>query len=451
MVKWNRPLYDVSDQVFQTMPLNAVVRRVGMYTVGWTRVGPAGGPRLSRPARRLGQVQGGGEVKREVRPRFGAMLARRPHVVDVVVAAAATGAAVWVMAMSREIGAVGPDLVGAGLLVLAGVGLVLRRRFPAAVLLGVTALTMMYLVFDYAGGAELPLLLVAVYTCIAEGRRWVGVAVTVYIVGSSAGYRLLVDGDDPLIVIATISLVALVAALGEVVHAHRRLRAEVAERVRLARAEQALEADAARSRERLELARELHDVLAHTITAVTVQSAAAADGLEPDSDAHAVFRSMRTTAQDAMRQLQTTIAVLRDGLPSELPGPAAPSLKDIELLAAGVQDAGLTIDLDLPSQPQPLTSATAMTAYRILQESLTNVLRHAQADHVHVRLAEEVGELVVEVVDDGTGGPAEPGRGFGLTGMRERTQALGGVFAAGQRESGGFAVMARLPLEATGP
>lgn len=374
-----------------------------------------------------------------------------PRALDASVAAAATVASLAVMTTSREAGAALPDAKAVGLLVLAGLCLLFRRRLPATVLLAVTGLTTVYLALDYPGGAELPLLLLALYTCVAEGRRWIGLAVTLLVVGSSAGYRLLVDGDDPLIVVVTISVVVLVASLGEVVNAHRRLRAEVTERIRLARAEQALETEAARSAERLELARELHDVLAHTITAVAVQAGAVADGLAPDSEAHTSLRSMRTTARDAMRQLQITIGVLRDGRPPPDQGSHVLALEDLQQLANGIRDAGLRIDLDVPERSPPLTSATALAAFRIVQESLTNVLRHAGATQVRVRLATDDRQLLVVVVDDGPTAPhrvpVKLGSGFGMVGMRERAQALGGTFHAGPTERGGFEVVVRLPLE----
>ncbi len=371
-----------------------------------------------------------------------------PRVTTATIAVVATGVSLWGMLTSREVDAAAADATGGALLVTAGACLLFRRRFPASVLLSVVAVTTVYLVLDYPGGAELPVLLVALYTCVAEGRRLVGLLVTLHVVGSSAGYRLLVDGDDPLLVLATISVVVLVAVLGELVRAHRRLRTEIAERVRLARVEQALEAESLRAADRLELARELHDVLAHTITAITVQAGAAADGLDPDDDAHAALRSMRATTQEAMRQLGSTIAVLRDH-DGPVPHVIAPGLQELEGLADGAREAGLQVDLVVPDPVPPLTAAVSLTTYRVVQECLTNVLRHARAGHVDVKVAPQAAQLVVEVADDGVGSPAEPAEGFGLMGMRERTEALGGQLTAGPRPRGGFLVTARLPLERT--
>jgi signal transduction histidine kinase len=206
--------------------------------------------------------------------------------------------------------------------------------------------------------------------------------------------------------------------------------------------------------ERLRLARELHDVLAHTLSVVSVQSAAALDALghpgvgDPDlSAARDAVSLVRRAAREAMPQLRAALEVLRsDGAPSD--AAPQPGLGELLQLAAQSRDAGLEVDLVQPAETDTLPAHVQLAAYRIVQEALTNTLRHACARRAAVTLTRGDGQLVVEITDDGHGSaPRAPG--LGLRGMRERAEALGGRLEAGPGPVGGFLVRAELPCEST--
>jgi len=369
--------------------------------------------------------------------------------VDHAAAVVATLAAVAVALLSTEAGARPVDLLGVGLLATAGAALLVRRRWPATVLIAVSLVTTGYLTLDYPGGAETPLLMVGLYTCMAYGRRLVAVLVATAIAVSSSSYRLGVEGEDPLIVVVTVSLLVLVVLLGDGARTRRRLREEIRERLRVLELDRELEAQRRVTAERLRVARELHDVLAHTITAISVHAGATADGLPAGSPAHEALRSVRATAAEAMHQLTATIAVLRADDDAG-PPPPTPDLGRLGDLVKVATDAGLDVTLDadladLAGAADGLPFAVQLTAYRVVQESLTNVVRHAGATQAWVRLDQHGGDLHVVVEDDGTARPAASGHGYGILGMTERAQAVGGRLAAGPRPAGGFRVEAVLP------
>lgn len=370
----------------------------------------------------------------------------QPGAVDLLVAAGSTVAAVVVLFTSSETGVRAPDALGVGLLVLGGAMLVVRRRWPAAVLLTVTLISYLYLSRDFAGGAELPLMMAALYTAVAEGRRLVAVAVLAVTVGGGLAYRLGVDAQDPLIVVVTVSLLILITLLGEAVHTRRRLQVEVQRRLEVLELEKELETRSRLTAERLRIGRELHDVLAHTITAITVQAGAAADGLPEGSEARQALRTMRATAQDAMQQLRATVAILRsDEDPTR---DAAPRLSDVPDLVGGLTEAGIDAEVEVVGDAHELPAVVELTGYRILQEAVTNILRHSRAAHARVELAYDEDTLTVTVEDDGGGPPSPPQgptSGFGLTGMHERAQAIGGRVTAGA-DGSGFRVRAVLPV-----
>ena len=204
--------------------------------------------------------------------------------------------------------------------------------------------------------------------------------------------------------------------------------------------------------ERLQIAHEIHDVVAHAMTAINVQAGVAAHLLERDpAHAHQALREIKRTSGDALRDLRATLDVLRD------PDQAAPltvasGLDDLDGLAAGVRAAGVEVELDVTALGE-LAPGVHSAGYRIVQEALTNVVRHAGAQHAFVTVQRVDGAVRVEVRDDGRGpapaGGAEPGNG--LRGMRERAAALDGSVDAGPAPSGGWRVIAQLPAPETEP
>ncbi len=230
--------------------------------------------------------------------------------------------------------------------------------------------------------------------------------------------------------------------------------------IRLAQARaEALRAQAATQTalaERLRIARELHDIVAHSIGIIAIQAGAA----------HRVFDTSPAEARDALAAIEATSRETLSGLrrmvtglrrADEGPGagpPAlgpAPGLADLERLITQTLDAGVRVELDWRGRREPLPADIDRSAFRIIQEAVTNVVHHAGAGECLVVIDRQDGQLTIEVTDDGRGGPvarpaAVAGAGYGITGMRERATLLGGEFAAGPRPGGGFRVSARLPL-----
>jgi len=237
-------------------------------------------------------------------------------------------------------------------------------------------------------------------------------------------------------------------AVGAYVAARRHWLA--ADRDRAVRAEQAREEETRRrvDAERMRIARELHDVVAHSMAMINVQATAASMQLatDPASAAEAI-QAIRGASKSGLRELRTILEVRRqvDG-----GSPAVPDLGAIAALVEATSAAGTPTTLASAGREVPLPPPVTLAAYRIVQESLTNVVRHAGRVAATVSLRQDGGYLYVDVVNDGGSAPAafSDGTGAGLAGMRERAAALGGTLDAGPRSGGGFAVHARLPLAA---
>jgi signal transduction histidine kinase len=222
---------------------------------------------------------------------------------------------------------------------------------------------------------------------------------------------------------------------------------------RAARAEQAREEETRRrvDAERMRIARELHDVVAHSMAMINVQATAAGMQLaaDPASAAEAI-QAIRRASKSGLRELRAILEVLQEVVGGS---PVVPDLRAIAALVEATSAAGTPARLDPAEPPVALPPAVALAAYRIVQESLTNVVRHAGRVAATVGLRHEGGYLYVDVVNDGGTAPApfSDGAGAGLAGMRERAAALGGTLDAGPRPGGGFAVRARLPVAAAAP
>jgi signal transduction histidine kinase len=240
-------------------------------------------------------------------------------------------------------------------------------------------------------------------------------------------------------------------AVGASVAARRQWLA--AESDRTARAEQAREEETRRrvDAERMRIARELHDVVAHSMAMINVQATAASMQLatDPASVAEAI-QAIRQASKSGLRELRAILEVLRQ---ADGGSPALPDLRAIAALVEATSAAGTPTTLEPAGAPFPLPPPVALAAYRIVQESLTNVVRHAGRVTATVSLRPDAGYLHVDVVNDGAPAPAafSEGTGAGLAGMRERAAALGGTLDAGPRPGGGFAVHARLPMAAAAP
>jgi signal transduction histidine kinase len=322
------------------------------------------------------------------------------------------------------------------------VPLVWRRRAPVAVLL-VSGLGS--LVF---GGANLPdpaiqfTLALALYTVAAYRCRPISVPVVlVFVVVGALSFVL--DEQADLADVAVNYLVGIGAwVVGDSTRSQRERTAWLAQR-------QEDEARRAAAEERVRIARDLHDVVAHHISVIAVQAEAAQEVLAAHPErAEGAMATVADTARSALGELRRMLALLR----SDAGRAPQPDLGAVDELVASVRSAGLAVEVRTTGPARPVDGVVGVTAYRIVQEALTNVLRHADARRACVDLAFEADALVIRVADDGRGPRAvrpratDGGGGQGLVGMRERVSVLGGRLETGPAPGGGFAIEARLPL-----
>jgi signal transduction histidine kinase len=245
----------------------------------------------------------------------------------------------------------------------------------------------------------------------------------------------------------------MVAALGESVRTRRVLAAEAQERAELAERTKEEEARRRVDAERLRIAREVHDTVAHAIAVINVQAGVTAHVLDKRPEqARDTLVTIEQTSARALGELRATLGMLRaDDGDRRAP---TPGLDQIEELAALARDGGLDVKVEMASPRRELPGTTDHAAYRILQESITNAIRHAGPARVVVSVTYGPGHLELLVADDGHG-PRDAGRGAGdagrgIVGMGERAALLGGELTAGPRPGGGFQVRARLPLPPDG-
>ena len=356
------------------------------------------------------------------------------------------------------------------LVALPAIALAWRDRAPVAVFAVAVAAAVGWAAFGQIDGAALVPVLVAIFW-VALTRPWqialaagLAGAVVIFVTEGTLGPFGWLGGPN-----ATMWPELLAAgAFGGYVTARRQWLA--AERDRAARAAQ-LREDETRRRvdaERMRIARELHDVVAHSMAMINVQATAAAMLLAEDPDGTAAaIQAIRGASKSGLRELRAILQVLReadgDATPASL---GAPGLRDIKALADATTAAGTHVtvrsgdpadtdlaDTDLADKDlaDTVPPPVALAAYRIVQESLTNVVRHASGAAATVAIRQDGDDLLVEISNDAASGSGESGdgAGAGLAGMRERAAALGGTLAAGPRPGGGFEVRATLPLGGT--
>ncbi|MGH3655862.1 MAG: sensor histidine kinase, partial [Micromonosporaceae bacterium] len=220
----------------------------------------------------------------------------------------------------------------------------------------------------------------------------------------------------------------------------RRERAAAAERARQQQAR------ALADEERLRIARELHDVLAHNISMINIQAGVALHlGGELPEQARGALQAIKEASRDTLRELRATLGVLRQ-VDEDAPRAPAPSLSRLDDLVARTSASSLSVHKEITGAVRTIPTGTDLAAYRIIQEALTNVHRHANATNAWVRVDHADEALTVTVEDDGRGAEFDDGSGAGIAGMRERAAALGGTLETGHRLAGGFRVRATLPL-----
>ncbi|MFL9654230.1 sensor histidine kinase [Streptomyces sp. PB17] len=333
------------------------------------------------------------------------------------------------------------------LLFVTGAALLWRQRYPVPVVFGTAATTLVYLGAGYPYGPVFVAVAVACFSAVVAGHRkaawtamgtlWAGHALVAHWL-----YRWLPPSGDSAaswgqeLVIAT--WVVAVAALSELARARREQWAR----------ERAERAQAARRRadeERLRIARELHDVLAHSISVINVQAGVGLALLDTDPEqARTALSTIKDQSKEALGEVRQVLDTLRT--PGDAPRAPAPGLDRLPELVEQAASAGLTVEVE--GKPPRLSPGTDLAAFRIVQEALTNVVRHSGSRHARVCLDQDGGTLLLRVDDDGPATGAEAGgSGNGLAGMRERAAALGGTIEAGPRPDGGFRVLAALPID----
>jgi signal transduction histidine kinase len=349
------------------------------------------------------------------------------------------------------------------LLCVGPLALLAKRAYPRGVLAVVFAATATYALIGYPAGPVFLSLIVAFWFVVSRGDRVVAlVCITAgWVVFLCLPWAIGTGGRPSAAQAAGLAAWLLVLLFaGEAVRARR-------ERVAAVRRGREQEGLRRAEEERLRIARDLHDVLAHNISLINVQSGVALHLLdERPEQARTALAVINDASAEALREIRSVLGVLRQ-VDERAPRRPAASLERLPDLISRSAAAGLDVDVRIDGEPRPLPSDVDLAAYRIVQESLTNVTRHARTERARVRVRYAEHELALEVDDDGSGGDGDDGRatgpapptgdggratgsaagtGNGIVGMRERAAALGGELRAGPRADGGFRVSARLPL-----
>lgn len=365
------------------------------------------------------------------RPRF-----LREHSTDLALAAVVLVVAAAAMAADLGDGRQ-PDAIAYLFAVGLGALMLVRRTLPVLALVASAVGLIGYYAAGYPSiGLAVPLA-GALYSAAEAGRtRWaVGTSIALLVVstyfriraGVPVGYLIGYEFAW------TVGLMAATIALGDGVRWRRRWRA-------LAAAERLREAADQVQRERLRIARDLHDSLAHTTSVISLHTHVAAESIADDPQAaRAALANVRSATAEAITALRTTVGLLR--APADTDG-----LAQLDSLIGGTTASGVAVDLQVRGDPVELPVEVDTAAFRIVQESLTNVLRHADAHRIEVELAYTATELRVRVTDDGAGSAPNSSAGHGLVGMGERAKLVGGSCSAAGRPGGGFRVEAALPV-----
>jgi signal transduction histidine kinase len=332
-----------------------------------------------------------------------------------------------------------------------------RSRWPLQVLATTSAAIVLYLgvghVSNDVSNDFVPPFAVALYSCTASPsgsrRRTVVVAV---LAGLFAIAIVLAfspaAGSKPRQILGEMSLFAVGIAVGEAVRSQRALLDAMRERAERAEREQELEARRRVDAERLRMARDVHDLVAHNIATISTQAAVGVHvGRDDPRSAVEALENIKLVSTRALEDLRHALGVVRGNDPeSRMP---APSLRDVAALIEDARQAGVNVELRMDGSTNALPAALQLAVYRIVQEGLTNVMRHAAGASAVVGISVKAEYAQVEV-SNGVGTPTEAsdaGSGSGLLGMRERTESLGGSFRAGKTAHGGFCVQAQLPLD----
>ncbi len=382
-----------------------------------------------------------------------AIQTRRRWLTDALIAAVVTAVEVGGSAAGTHhphqhaLGAAGYLLLATG-----GVSLIGRRRYPAVVLAVTLGSALAASALGGAGVAWLALI-VAFFTAVQARRRAAAIASLVigYLVSVWPPWLVGTSGY-PSVTFALTLLIGLVVLLSaaELIRSGSQ-RAQALRRSR----EEELRRRA--SEDRMRMARDLHDIVAHNISVINVQANTALHLMDRQPQrAREALTTINDVSRQALAELRSVLGVLRSvdegGAGQDAPRAPTPSLDRVDELAATMRTAGLAVRVERYGSRVPLSGGADLAAYRIVQEALTNTARHSGGSAATVRITYREDGVEVEVDDDGgpDGAAPRPGGGHGIAGMTERAQAFGGWLRAGPRPSGGFRVQARLPAEPDG-
>jgi signal transduction histidine kinase len=343
------------------------------------------------------------------------------------------------------------------------VPLYFRRRHPLRVLLAIAIVSMFYTYIEKPADIEAfqTFPLVVAFYCVGSYReRWRSLALAFVAVGP---LLLLADHYNQGYVgstsrypwIGSLVLFACAMAVGVAIGSRRQTMESLKERARLAELNREEEARRSVDEERLRIARELHDVVAHSIVTISVQAGMASHVFDTQPEqARAAIGEIRKLSKETLQELRATLGYLRTADNDQESRTPSPSMDQIDALIGRMRAAGLRIHLVTRGTVRSLPAAVDLIAYRIVQEALTNVVKHVGAANVEVELTYAPDCFEIRVTDDGRGlapiAPVAEGTQHGLLGMRERAAAVGGKFSAGPHEGGGFEVCAMLPIGAVG-
>jgi signal transduction histidine kinase len=338
--------------------------------------------------------------------------------------------------------------------VVASVVTLLRRRLPRATLAIVLSVAVLALCLRRGGPATFYVVM-ALYSVVAVSSRRAALVI-VSVVASAVLAASIVGGGQMLVPVAigNVAVVLVGWLAGENTRASRayaRQQAERAtERAAAAATERAEQVRRALADERAQIARELHDIVAHAMSVIAVRSGVARMVIDTDPEqAREALAIIETTTRRSLQEMRLLVGVLRDAEDHPVELSPVPGLGDLDRLVTDTAVAGVAVDVDIDGDVRALPPAADLSAYRIVQEALTNVVRHAGPTRARVQISYRPDEVSIEVVDDGPSGQAPPspihraGSGHGLIGMRERAILFGGELAAGPRAAG-FRVQASL-------
>jgi signal transduction histidine kinase len=369
----------------------------------------------------------------------------RPLLVDTVLAIGFAVAGLLTTDRGESAAPAGPyeqrDALSLALVLAATLPYAARRRAPALVYVVTAMAVTVLMISGYDEGALPSVLAVGAYTVAAQ--RPVREVVSATAAVAVLVVLLLLSGAPQF---GPGELLTSFAGFGAATLVGRasRSRQQRLDALESQREEAALRAAAD---ERLRIAQELHDIVAHSLGVIAVQAGVGMHVIDTDpAEAKRSFDSISRASRSSLAEIRRLLGVVRGGQAGAAYIPA-PGLSDLPQLVDDVARAGLPVDLDVGVDPGGIPHSVGLAAYRIVQESLTNSLRHADAHHATVRLGCERGGLVVEVSDDGRGPNGSRSGGHGLVGMRERAAVHGGSLETGTSATGGFRVLARLPYD----